>query len=65
MDDYIAQHGVVYLYKSPEGFTRSIPFFSIPSMAEKLTVMGPGEVYEDTHLPELQDEINAIVNRDS
>jgi ABC-type lipoprotein export system ATPase subunit len=64
MNDDIAQQGVVYLYKSPEGYTRAVHFFIIPSMAKKLTVMGPGEVYEDTRLFELQDEINAIVKRD-
>ncbi|MEI6262469.1 MAG: AAA family ATPase [Deltaproteobacteria bacterium] len=61
MDDDIAQQGVVYLYKTPDGHTRAIRFFSIPSMAEKLSVMGPGEAYENTRMVELQDEINTIV----
>ena len=61
LDDDIAQQGVVYLHKTPDGHTRAIRFFSIPSMAEKLSVMGPGEAYEDTRMVELQDEINTIV----
>ena len=61
LEDDIAQEGVVYLYKTPEGHTLAIRFFSITSMAEKLSVMGPGEAYEDTLLVELQDEINNIV----
>src|SRR5487761_1160784 len=31
LDDEVARSGVLYLYKTPEGFTKSIPFFSIPS----------------------------------
>jgi predicted ATPase len=57
LDDDIAKKGVIYLYKTPEGRTRSIPFFSIPSLAEKLTVMGPGEAFVDTNLTDLADEI--------
>jgi len=65
LEDNVAKQGVVYLYKTPEGLTRAVPFFSIPSMAEKLTVMGPGEAYEDTRLVELQDEINSITKGDT
>jgi predicted ATPase len=61
LDDDIAQQGVLYLYKTPDGHTRAVRFFSIRSMAEKLSVMGPGEAYEDTRMVELQDEINTIV----
>jgi ATPase subunit of ABC transporter with duplicated ATPase domains len=57
LEDDIARTGVVYLYKTPQGYTKSIPFFSIPSLAEKLTVMGPGEAFMDTNLTELATEI--------
>jgi predicted ATPase len=60
LDDRIARKGVVYLYKTAKGHTQAIRFFDIPSMAEKLTVMGPGEAYEDTRLTLLRDEIEGL-----
>jgi predicted ATPase len=57
LDDDVAQQGVLYLYKTPAGRTRVIPFFAIPSLAEKLTVMGPGEALVDTNLTALAQEI--------
>lgn len=61
LEDDIAAEGVVYLYKGKNGETQAVRFFDIPSMRKKLTVMGPGEVYEDTLLTELADEI-ALLN---
>ena len=60
IEDDVARNGILYLYKTRSGKTHSIPFFSIPSLAEKLTVMGPGEAFVDTNLIELADEIEAI-----
>ncbi len=60
LEDDIAKGGVIYLYKTTKGATRAIPLFSIPSMAEKLSVMGPGEVFVDTRLSELAVEIRQI-----
>ncbi|WP_295427151.1 AAA family ATPase [uncultured Thiodictyon sp.] len=60
LDDDVARRGVQYLYKTPEGYTRSVPFFSIPSVSEKLEVMGPGEAFVDTNLTRLQGEIQAM-----
>lgn len=60
LEDEIARDGVIYLYKTPHGDTKSIPFFSIPSLAEKLTVMGPGEAFVDTNLTELAEEIAGV-----
>ncbi len=57
LDDETAKAGVIYLYKTPQGCTKSVPFFSIPSLAEKLTVMGPGEAFVDTNLTQLSNEI--------
>jgi energy-coupling factor transporter ATP-binding protein EcfA2 len=57
LDDEVARAGVQYLYKTPEGFTRSVPFFAIPSVSEKLEVMGPGEAFVDTNLTRLYEEI--------
>lgn len=60
LKDDIAKAGVNYLYKTEDGFTRAIPLFDIPSMAEKLTVMGPGEAFVDTDLTQLANEIYSI-----
>jgi AAA15 family ATPase/GTPase len=60
LEDEIARAGVMYLYKNQDGATQSIPFFSIPSMAEKLQFMGPGEVFADTNLMQLVDEITLL-----
>lgn len=60
IEDEIAIDSVNYIYKTEEGFTKSIPFFSIPSMKEKLELMGPGEVYVDTNLSDLYEEIKLI-----
>jgi predicted ATPase len=45
LEDDIAIKGVIYLYKAPNGATQAVRLFDIPSLREKLTVMGPGEVY--------------------
>lgn len=57
MEDGVARLGVHYLYKTKEGFTRSIKLFDIPSMAKKLEFMGPGEAFIDTDLIQLYREI--------
>jgi predicted ATPase len=60
LEDEIAIAGVIYLYKEKNGATQAIRLFDIPSMREKLTVMGPGEVYEDTLLTQLDAEIGIL-----
>jgi len=65
LDDEIARQGVIYLYKTSRGHTKSIPFFSIPSLAEKLTVMGPGEAFVDTNLSQLGEEIAGMTEEKS
>jgi predicted ATPase len=60
LDDDVARRGVMYLYKTREGHTQAIRFFDIPSVAGKLTVMGPGEAFADTNLTTLQNEINTV-----
>lgn len=59
LEDEVAREGVLYLYKTRKGQTRAVRFFDIPSVAEKLTVMGPGEAFADTDLATLHDEIEA------
>ena len=53
LEDEQAIKSVIFVYKNKQGMTRSIPFFEIPSMKEKLSVMGPGEVFVDTELGKL------------
>ncbi|SFM15326.1 AAA family ATPase [Marinobacter zhejiangensis] len=60
MEDDVARAGVHYLYKTKEGFTRSIKLFDIPSMSKKLEFMGPGEAFIDTDLTQLYKEISDI-----
>ncbi len=57
LEDEIAIEGIIYIYKANNGATQAIRLFDIPSMREKLTVMGAGEVYEDTLLTQLNEEI--------
>jgi predicted ATPase len=63
LEDDVAREGVIYLYKTRGGYTRAIRFFDLPSIAEKLTVMGPGEAFADTDLTALHDEIEAVTER--
>jgi len=60
LDDEVALDAVIYLYKNQQGFTRSIKFFDIPSMAKKLQFMGVGEVFVDTDLTVLYQEIESL-----
>jgi len=57
LDDDVAKDAVNYLYKTPQGASQAIPFFSIPSLKKKLSVMGPGEAFVDTDLTALGEEI--------
>ena len=60
LEDEVALDAVIYLYKNQQGFTRSIKFFDIPSMAKKLQFMGVGEVFVDTDLTLLYQEIESL-----
>lgn len=63
LEDEVAREGVIYLYRTDEGHTQAIRFFSIPSLAEKLKFMGPGEAFADTHLSALAEEITQVTER--
>ena len=60
IEDDIAKESVKYIYKTKEGLTQSIPFFDIPSMNEKLEMMGAGSAYVDTNLEDLVEEIEEV-----
>ncbi|MRW85274.1 AAA family ATPase [Pseudoduganella sp. FT26W] len=53
LEDDIARHSVMFVYKNPKGITRVRPFFSISGIGEKLEVMGAGEAFVDTDLVDL------------
>lgn len=60
LEDGTARNSITYLYKNETGHTQSIKLFDIPSMAKKLEIMGPGEVFIDTDLTHLIDEILSL-----
>lgn len=60
LDDETARRGVIHLYRNRQGHTKAIPLFAIPSLAEKLKFMGPGEAFVDTDLTRLAVEIERL-----
>jgi predicted ATPase len=56
LDDEVARESVILLYKTPAGDTQAVRLFDIPSLSEKLSVMGPGEAFVDTDLVALSAE---------
>ncbi len=57
LEDSVACSGVQLVYKNKQGLTRARAFYEIASMAKKLEVMGPGEVFVDTEMMKLVDEL--------
>lgn len=51
--DSVAKDGVILLYRTRRGETKSARFFDVPVMQEKLRALGPGEVFADTRLSDL------------
>jgi hypothetical protein len=60
IEDDVAIDSVLYIYKTNEGLTKVVKFFDIPQMKKKLKIMGPGEVFIDTKLPEL----NSLIEKE-
>lgn len=56
LSDEVARNSVQFVYKRPNGQTGVRRFFSIPRIDQKLDVMGPGEAFVDTSLPQLANE---------
>ncbi|KTS79656.1 chromosome segregation protein SMC [Pseudomonas oryzihabitans] len=56
LDDEVAKQSVVLIYKSPAGESRARHLFTLPRIADKLRIMGPGEAFVDTDLPALIEE---------
>lgn len=59
LDDAAARAAVVFVFKNAGGFTQAKPLFEIPSLAEKLAVMGPGEAFADTDLTTLSQQLSS------
>lgn len=58
LPDEVARESVMLIYKTPLGYSRATGFFDIPSIAHKLVLLGPGEVFVDTDLNALVQELN-------
>jgi len=62
LEDEQAEKSVFLVYKTPKGYTKTTRFFDIPAMKEKLAILGVGEVFIDTNLVALVDELNQSTN---
>jgi len=60
LDDDIAIKGLQFIYRTNQGFTRSIPFFSIEENSRLLKSLGPGEVFLEVSLKNLQKQLSSI-----
>jgi energy-coupling factor transporter ATP-binding protein EcfA2 len=62
LPDDVAKEAVILLYRTPDGITRSVRYFDLPSARKKLDLLGPGEVFVDTDLATLTREAEALRN---
>lgn len=60
LDDDVAKTGVFLIYKHEDGITRCGRYFSSPITREKLEVLGPGEVYVDTDISSVADDLEKL-----
>ncbi|MCB1823146.1 MAG: AAA family ATPase [Candidatus Competibacteraceae bacterium] len=58
LPDEVARESVMFIYRTREGHTKATPFFTIPTVDYKLGLLGPGEVFVDTDLTALVQELN-------
>jgi hypothetical protein len=65
LSDEVAKESVHFIYRTVSGGTRSRPLFSIPKMAKKLEIMGPGEAFVDTSLSDLTIECAKLDSDDT
>jgi predicted ATPase len=56
LEDEVARKSVQFIYKTPQGESRSRRFFDIPRVGEKLRYMAPGDAFVDTDLEALTRE---------
>lgn len=60
LSDDVAEKSMQFVFRGQDGGTRVLPFFSNSRMKNKLSVMGPGEVFVDTDLTQLSEEFKRI-----
>ena len=60
LPDDVACNSVYFLYRDKNNHTHATKFFEIPSLQDKLNVMGPGEAMGDTDLLALSDQLRNI-----
>ncbi len=58
LPDDVARESVMLIYRTRQGFSRATRFFDRPETAQKLGLLGPGEVFVDTDLNALVQELN-------
>lgn len=56
MDDEIAKKAVILIYKRDDGQTHATRFFDVPSAAEKLESLAPGDAMLDVYLRDIAKE---------
>ena len=59
MDDEVAKIAVTLIYKREDGRTQAVPFFEVPSAAEKLESLAPGDAMLDVYLQDIAKEAEA------
>lgn len=57
LDDDVAKAGLFLVYKGEDGITRCGRYFESPITQEKLDLLGPGEVYVDTAIETVVDDM--------
>lgn len=57
LPDDVAKESVILLYKTKAGLTKCKRYFDIPATAHKLKALGPGEVFVDTDLTTLVQQL--------
>ncbi|MET3181718.1 UNVERIFIED_ORG: putative ATPase [Variovorax guangxiensis] len=62
LPDAVAREAVLLLFRNSAGNTKVVRLFDLPSTQKKLTLLGPGEVFVDTHLEALPAEAMALLD---
>lgn len=65
LPDDVARQAVMLLYRNEQGHTQAARLFDLPSMQDKLGLLGPGEAYVDTDLNALPLEAQRLAQQPS
>jgi len=57
LDDEVAKDGVFLVFKNEDGITRCRRYFSSSITQKKLDILGPGEVYVDTEIASVAEDL--------